>query len=130
MNYESYRIFRIWAYTVSHCFLLIRSTQLFEGIEGYSKDTNYNVDIEFWGVGYLDLPDMLNGISIKEAQEIVPEKFRKYPSSMGYKIFEIKSEGSIFYVVAGGCRIGKNKWDTENRVLDPNLEYDEIVAKS
>jgi len=108
----------------------LRSPQLFEDVEGYSNATNYNMDIEFWGVGYLELPDTLKGIIIKEIMESIPEKFRKYSNSLGYKVFEIKSEGSLFYVVAGGCRIGKNNWDSDNRISNPNLEYDEIVANS
>jgi hypothetical protein len=130
MNYRSDRVFRIWAYTVSHSFLLLRSPQLFEDVEGYSITTNHNVDIEFWGIGYIDLPDMLKGITIKEIQESIPEKFKKYSNSSGYKVFKIKSEGSFFYVVASGCRIGKNNWDCENRISNPNLDYDEIVATS
>lgn len=128
MNYISERIFRIWAYTVSHCILLLRSPQLFEDVEGYSDATNHNVDIEFWGVGYLDLPDIIRGIKIKELKENIPERFNKYLSSVGYKIFEIESEENLFYVVAGGCRIGKNNWDNEDRISNSSLEYDEVVA--
>lgn len=130
MNYLSNRIFRIWAYTVSHCFLLLRSPQLFEDVEGYSNATNYNVDIEFWGVAYLELPDILKGITVKEIIENIPEKFHKYSTSLGYKVFEIKSESNFFYVVAAGYRVGKNNWDNEDRILNPNLEYDEIIATS
>jgi hypothetical protein len=124
-TFESTRHFQIWIYTVSHSTLILRGTNRED-----EETEGYNIDIEFWGVAYLDLPDMLKGIIIKEIQENIPEKFHKYSNSLGYRVFEIKSEGGVFYVVATGYRVGKNNWDREDRILNPNLEYDEIVATS
>ena len=59
------------------------------------EQNGYNIDIEFWGVAYLDLPDMFKW---------------------------------AYYIVASGCKVGKNNWLNENRVLNPSLEYDEIFA--
>ena len=128
MNYTSDRVFKIWAYTVSHCILLLRSSQLYYDVEGYTPSMNFNIDVEFWGVGFLDLPDMLSGIIIKEIRSNIPEKFNYYSSSLGYKAFEIQSKGQSFYIIAAGCRIGRNRWGIENRVSNPMLEYDEILA--
>jgi hypothetical protein len=130
MNYISDRVFKIWAYTVSHSFLILRSPKIFEDVDGYSIATNHNVDIEFWGVSYLDLPNVLNGITVKKIQKNIPQRFRKYANSLDYKVFKIKSEGSVFYVVAAGYRIGKNNWDNEHRISNPNFEYDEIIGTS
>ena len=128
MVFISDRIFRIWAYTVSHCFLILRSPQLFEDVEGYANATNHNVDVEFWGVSYLDLPDILRGVKIKELKQDVPGRLEKYLIYKGTRIFELESEEHLFYVVAGGCRVGKNNWVNEDRISNPDLEYDEIVA--
>ncbi len=122
--FDSNRIFQIWIYTVSHAVLILRSVNNSE-----SEMSGYNIDVEFWGVGYLDLPDILNGAYIKEVKENIPEKFTIYSSSRGFKIFEIKSEGNLFYIAAAGYIAGKNSWDSD-RVLNPNLEYNEIIASS
>jgi len=130
MNYISDRIFRIWAYTVSHCFLILRSPQLFEDVEGYSNATDHNVDIEFWGVSYLDLPDILRGVKIKELKQGVPRRLDKYLIDKGARIFELESQENLFYVVAGGCRVGKNNWVNEDRISNPGLEYREIIVST
>lgn len=123
--FNSKRFFQIWIYTVSHSILLIRS------INNKDRELDgFNIDIEFWGVGYIDLPDILNGVNIYEKTENIPEKYIKYSKSLGFKLFEISSEGKKFYVAAAGYRVGKNNWESENRILNPNLEYDEIIANS
>ena len=76
MSYTSDRKFRMWAYSCSHSFLILRST--------FNSDEDkygYNIDIEFAGVEYLDTPMTLNGISIEELKEDLPEKFKKYQNS-------------------------------------------------
>jgi hypothetical protein len=130
MIYESDRSFQIWAYTVSHSFLLLRSPMILEDVDGYSFSMNHNIDIEFSGVGYVDLPDMMHGVWIEEIIQDIPAKFNRYSASLGYKVFEIKSAEHSFYIVAGGCRVGKNNWVTEDRVSNFMLKYDEILASS
>jgi hypothetical protein len=132
MTYASKRPFKMWAYTVSHGFLLLRSPMLFEDLEGYSEETNFNIDIEFTSVFYLDIPNHLNGISISEITDEIPDKIpnkiKPYASSSGTKIFEIKSDGVCFYVIAGGFMVGKNYWVSEDKILNMDLEYDEVLA--
>jgi hypothetical protein len=128
MTYTSKRPFKMWAYTVSHGFLILRSPMLFEDLEGYSEETNFNIDIEFIAVVYLDIPSLLNGVTISEITDDIPDKIKHYASSSGSKVFEIKSDGDCFYVVAGGFRIGKNYWVSEDKILNMNLEYDEVLA--
>ncbi|MCS3533012.1 hypothetical protein [Chryseobacterium sp. JUb7] len=48
------------------------------------------------------------------------------------KIFELKSEKSKYYIIAGGVLIGKNKWINQDRIFnyDSNLEHDKILFQS
>ncbi|RQO77095.1 hypothetical protein DBR40_10550 [Pedobacter sp. KBW01] len=124
------RVFQIWAYTVSHSFLILRSPMKFPDQDDSNELYDCNIDIEFSAVAYLDLPNILKGIEIGELTRCIPKKLIHYRKDLGFKIFEIKSENNIFYVVAGNYRIGKNKWLIEDRVINSNLEYDEILAKS
>jgi hypothetical protein len=101
---------------------------LFEDLEGYSEETNFNIDIEFTAVVYLDIPSLLNGVTISEITDDIPDKIKHYASSSGSKVFEIKSDGDCFYVVAGGFMIGKNYWVSEDKILNIDLEYDEVLA--
>jgi len=130
MSYSSKRLFKIWAYSVSHSFLLLRSTaeDIIEG--NYECEENFNIDVEFNGVGYLDLPVILENIAIREIKKNVPDKFIMFKPSLGFKVFEIVTNDNIFYVVAGNYQVGKNNWLNENRIYDPMLEYDEILASS
>ncbi len=130
MNHLKDRVFKIWAYTVSHSFLILRSPMKFSDQEGYNEFYDYNIDLEFSAVAYLDLPVFLQGIEIKEIKENIPQKLLRYRTDLGYKVFEIQSENNLFYVVAGNYRIGKNKWLTEDRIINMNLEYVEILATS
>ncbi|RQO30406.1 hypothetical protein DBR32_12620 [Taibaiella sp. KBW10] len=75
--------------------------------DDYNKLYDCNIDIEFSAVAYLDLPNILKGIEIRELNEGIPEKLIHYKKDLGFKIFEIKSENNIFYVVTGNYRIGK-----------------------
>ena len=114
----------MWAYSVSHSFLLLRSS--------YNPDEEkhgYNIDIEFVDVDYLDMPGTLQGISIEELKENLPEKFMKYQNSLRYRVFQIKSDIN-YYIVAGNYLVGKNNWIGESRMINPSLKYDKILATS
>lgn len=128
MLYSSDRVFKFWAYSVSHSFLLIRSTNWEENDEGNMIE-GFNIDIEFVGVGYLDIPVILKGLSIRELDDDIPEKFSGYPRGIGYKVFEISADKQ-YYIVAGNCVVGKNTWQNDDRMNNPALEYDEIIAIS
>lgn len=126
MLYTSDRIFKIWSYSVSHSILLLRSTNDEED-EGKAMKEGFNIDIEFTGVGYLDIPVMLKGISVNKIEEY--KKFDKYSARLGYKIFEIKSDRDYF-IIASSCVVGKNNWINEDRLINPYLHYDEVLATS
>ena len=124
MLYTSSRKFRIWAYSVSHSFLLLRST--------YNEDeekNGFNIDIEFAGVEYLDMPITLQGITIEELKENLPEKFTKYQNSIRYRVFRIESDTN-YYIVAANYLVGRDNWIGEDRMINSSLIYDKILATS
>lgn len=86
------------------------------------------MDIEFWGVSYMEVPDLFKGINIQRLINDIPERVNKFKDNADYKIYEVSSDGISYYVVAAGCRVGKNNWVNENRILNSDLEYDEILA--
>ena len=130
MNNLTTRIFKIWAYNISHSFLIIRSPLKFPDQEGFKEGYEYNIDIEFSAVAYLDIPAILDGVIIKELRDNIPPKFYRFKFELNYKIFEIESEKNLYYVVAGNYRIGKNKWLNDSRITNVNLEYDFILEGS
>lgn len=122
MFFNSIRIFQIWIYTVSHSILILRSTN-----DEDEETKGYNIDIEFWGIAYIELPNLFRGIKIRKLVDSIPQKIDKFKSDFGYNVFQITTDDANYYVVAAGCKVGKNNWLNENRVLNPSLEYDEIV---
>ncbi len=131
MQYLSNRKFQIWGYHVSHGFLLLRSCWHFLEEElgelGYSLDLTYNIDIEFVGVDYLDMPTNLKGITIHKLVTNLPKKFMEYPIPLGCKIFEIISCKKSYYIIASSCLVAKNRWILDESRLNNNTEYDEIL---
>lgn len=73
---------------------------MFEDQEEYRKELNFNIDIEFSGVAYIDLPNRIEEIKIREIKDMVPAKFQLYRTIVGLKIFEIKSHKKLYYIVA------------------------------
>lgn len=130
MEYKSNRHFKIWGYTASHSFLILRSSMLCEDVDGYTESMSYNIDIEFSAVVYLDIPNTFKSIQMREVVESIPEKFDKYFKISGLRIFEIQSEGMYYFIVAGSCRVGKNKWISEDRIRNLDLDYEEIITTS
>jgi hypothetical protein len=91
----------------------------------YNENT-YNIDIEFWGVGFIELPDIFSITSITIQTSDIPKRFDKY-IRFKYHVFSITTVEGNFYIVAAGCRIGKNNWINESRISNPRLMYDEII---
>lgn len=130
MEYKSNRHFKLWGYTASHSFLILRSSMLYEDVDGYTESMSYNIDIEFSAVIYLDIPNTFKSIQVREVVGNIPEKFNKYFKISGLRIFEIQSEGMYYFIVAGSCRVGKNKWISEDRIRNLDLDYEEIITTS
>ena len=130
MLYQSKRDFKIWGYTVSHSSLLLRSNMKFSDEENYSKDTCFNIDIEFWDVTYIGIPVFLNNIAIKEITiDLLPSGIDKNLCRFDRKIFEFTVDHNKYLIIAGGLLIGTNHWVSEDRIFDYhlNLEHDNII---
>lgn len=123
------RNFKVWGYTASHNFLMLRSPMLFPDLEGYNENTSYNIDIEFSSVAYMEVPAFFNGIEISELKGNMPAKLEHYKQTWNYRIFEIKSGQTIYYVVAGNCLVGKNGWENMDRIYRIELNHDEILFR-
>ncbi|WP_353145118.1 hypothetical protein [Chryseobacterium sp.] len=123
----------MWAYIVSHSSLLLRSEMTYSDQDNYSEDTAYNIDLEFFGVNYINIPTNLDELAIKEItiEELAIDiliDLLKY----NMKIFEIESKKKKYYIIASGLLIGKNKWEDQDRIFDynSNLKHDEVVFQS
>ena len=133
LQYNSSRTFKLWAYIVSHSSLLIRSEMQYPDQENYSEETGYNIDLEFWALNYIDIPSKLNKLTIKEiGEQELPPKINRDLLIHDMKIFQLESNESKYYIIAGGLLIGKNRWENKDRIFDynSNLEHDEILVKS
>lgn len=130
VQYSSNRTFRLWAYTVSHSSLLLRSEMKYPDLEDYSKDTSYNIDFEFWAVSYVDVPTDLLGVSIKEiTEQELPKDIDRDLLKYDMKIFQLQSKEHTYHIIAYGLLIGENRWETQDRIFNyhSNLEHDKII---
>ncbi|MEO0043070.1 MAG: hypothetical protein RL329_2518 [Bacteroidota bacterium] len=93
-----------------------------------SQERPNTIDIEFWGIDYLDLPTLFRGISIEIESAVTCPKGVKHQSK-GSKLLKITSEGEVYYVIAAGCIVGTSNWMLRDRLTDLSLKYDEILMK-
>lgn len=128
MNYTSNRVFRIWNYSVSHSTLLLRGLQKITDENDVAIESIFNIDVEFWDTCYIEIPNSLKGIEIREIKENIPRRLTKFIKSDS-TVFQIESENQKFYIIAYGYAIGKNSWTNKDRIQDPYLEYDEIIKR-
>ncbi len=112
MTYKNNRKFKLWAYSVSHSSLIIRSEKQYHDVEYPSEYVpNCTIDIEFSGVEFISLPETLHGLNIRREN--------------GKYSFD---ENSEHYIKASSCRIGISQFDhTQDRISDLSLDYDEIL---
>jgi hypothetical protein len=121
------RNFFLWAYTVSHNFLVLRSPMEYPDVDNYSLGKGDNIDIEFSAVSYLDLPTKLIKPSFRVLNHEVPEKFQEFIFSQKLKLIEIEAENGLFYIVSSGFQIGRNKWIETDRSVNPILKHDFLI---
>jgi hypothetical protein len=127
MSYSTKREFRIWHYTVSHSTLFLRSN-VFEESEDGKEISNDTIDIEFWAVGYIDLPDTLKGIELKLVSKDPLDRFREFLKH-DLKLFELKTGMKSHFIIAGGCVVGKSTWDYDKgRFENIGLKYPEVIV--
>lgn len=128
--YQSNRKFKIWAYTVSHNSLILRSLMKFIGDDGFTEDVSYNIDVEFWTVTFINIPTSLVGIKIIEiSEELLPKSIDRELCKYNQKIFELQDGDKKYHIIAGGLLVGVNRWENEDRIFnyDLNLEHDEVI---
>ena len=112
MNMEiftSNRYFTVFDYLVSHGQLLIRSDKR----KGYAS----NIDIIFFDTQFIQLFTMLNGIKISIINTPQSHQYptvSKYLSYDNNHLFEVESEGIIYYIAASFVKVFEN-----------NLEFNE-----
>lgn len=99
------RRFQIWFYSVSLGKLLLRSV-----------DQDKNIDIYFMDLKYLELPGVLNGITILEPQPEDIEYLSAKTNVKNQKITVLLSEGKRYYVVSG----------VKAKVMENHLEMFEL----
>jgi hypothetical protein len=84
------------------------------------------IDVEFWEVEYINLPDSFVGLELTIAAN-GHEKF----SELGFngRVFQLKCGSNVHYVVAAGCTVGESDWDYDkSRLMDLNLSYKQVLA--
>jgi len=90
------RRFQMWAYTVGHGELLLRSPK--------APGLPTRIDVLFKNVSGIHLPTLSDGLQISEATEKEETKLRSQLSSSrleGRKVFVVRVEGFMGYVIAG-----------------------------
>jgi len=75
---------------------------------------------------YLEIPTLFNGITVHQITNNIPDRIMPYLKYKHDKVFELKSDEKLFYVVASNCCIGKSDWLEEDRVINPTLQYDYV----
>jgi len=101
--------------------------------DGFSEDTSFNIDVEFWTVTFVNIPSVLSSLKIIEILgDELPEDISRQFCNYNQKIFELQDKNGKYYIIAAGVLIGVNRWENEDRIFNYNLnlEHDEIVAKS
>ncbi|MES2485822.1 MAG: hypothetical protein V4581_07725 [Bacteroidota bacterium] len=128
--YISERNFKLWSYTVSHKSLILRSPLFSKDITevGYDPALVNNIDIEFSGVEYLNMPSFFSGIKVEVLLDNIVnfEPYLQWPHDRVFKI--IASEG-IFHIIASSCVIGTSSWLGKDRISNPQLKYDLILGQ-
>ncbi|KHD06431.1 hypothetical protein PN36_12850 [Candidatus Thiomargarita nelsonii] len=99
------RSFRLWEFNVNHNQLLLRSPQ--------------NVDIAFVGVGYVELPTKLDGITICQPSANEIERIcERLGSSVAPDEIHVLSSGGKRYLV-----VAKKIWDNDLDIFESSLEH-------
>ncbi len=113
MHLQSNRSFQLWAYSVSHAQLLIRSPR--------SKEDPKNIDVAFFGVGLIEVPSGFIGLTIedastKEAKAVRRRRLRD--SSDVDHVYRLITDDEVFFVVAAHLRVSENSLDYRETDLD------------
>lgn len=127
--FESNRNFKMWAYTVSHSSLILRSEMRYPDQDD-SENYQYNIDLEFLTVQYINIPSTFKTLRIREITEKeLPQEIDRDLLMYGMKTFELQTNGNKYYIISGSLLIAKNVWYNEDRIFNynANLKHDEII---
>lgn len=106
-KYSSNRKFNITDFHISHGQMLIRSAKM--------NENEFNIDIIFYDVKFLQIPDFMKGISIKKAE--INNNLLHYDSirrKLNFKenfLFEVISEDEVFLIGASFFKVFENSLD-------------------
>jgi hypothetical protein len=112
MHIESDRAFQMWAYSVSHSQLLIRSAK--------SKENPENIDVAFFGVTLMDVPSGFIGLTVEDASSDEVENVRgrvRDPAAVR-RVYALISQGKRYLVAAADLRVSKNALGYRETDLD------------
>lgn len=122
------RVFKIWGYTVSHGTLFLRSEMQYPDVDyDFKYSPNCTIDIEFVDVSFVKLDTDF----ILERLELIPKGMNHELNEKiegDSRIYEIKHNKGMSYVIAGACLIGKSNWITKHRMISPELQYPELLS--
>ena len=126
MKYKIERKFKLWAYSISHKSLVLRSEMQYEDVEyDYKLERNVTIDIEFYGVSLVNIPTFIDIIDIN--QESVIDLSSMNVVDEGQKVYQINED---FHIIASGYLIGESEWGADLcRIFNLELEYDKIIHR-
>jgi len=85
------RIFQMWYYTVSHGQMLLRSV---------GSEKQYNIDIYFGDVSYIEMPTSINKIEILETTQEDIDYIRQKIGGIDDIITVLLSDSHKYYIVS------------------------------
>lgn len=115
------RHFQLWAYVVSHQWLLLRSPK--------TTEHPFNADLYFGAVKYVDLPTLLHGLTLTSAEtEDVERVHRTLGSSVeSSHIHVVASAGHRHIVVASFLYVEENDLGFMETALRALVETEEAA---
>lgn len=107
------RVFKVWDFHITHSRLLLRSPR--------DKQHEQNIDVIFYGVAYIEMPTLLNGIELEQPTKADLEKMesvlgREVPQD---EVHVLSSQGGRFVLVAISKKITANDLDIFESSLAP-----------
>jgi hypothetical protein len=124
-TYRSDKIFQVWDYLVSHSHFLLRCP----GAKNHSE----NIDIIFNYTKYIETTTVLRGIELCVSQDRNAQKAIAVRTGLSIagenKLFALKSEGRVFYLVAHAILIHTNTLPMFESPLQAILGIPESTAK-
>lgn len=124
--YKSNRKFNLTDYFDSHGQMLLRSYK--------DEEYDYNIDIIFFGVSYINMPISFKNlvITVIEPNDVLNELVYSQKIKQNDRIFEILSDKMKFYIYASFFKVYKNYLDfneTSLGIIDCKGR-DKLVYKS